>query len=393
MGKFRLKVTSANNESWPFMRGMLTHSLVQQGMETKDAYEVAQEVKQKLEGRETISKRKLSEFVDNLIEKKFGKSYAASLRHPPSSPITGIEVTTDDSSYPFSKGLVARLIMAAGVPPNHAHLMAQEAQYELFQQNISEITEQALSKMIHEKILNESGEDIAEYYQLVSKINDLDRPVIVYLSGTVGTGKSSLATELASRLNIVKVTGTDMIRQIMRIVFTEQILPSLHRSSFEIKENEDYEIMFQGSDTLKAFVGQSLKVNVGVRAVVERAINENTNVIIEGIHLLPNLLLYPELMEKAYHIPVVICLESEDIHKVRLKHRQKSASERKAQRYYKNFESIRQIQNYCIEIAKENNIPMVNNNNFDQCINDLAQLVITTILEQNKPDNNASKDN
>jgi 2-phosphoglycerate kinase (EC 2.7.1.-) len=43
--------------------------------------------------------------------------------------------------------------------------------------------------------------------------------VIIYLAGASGTGKSVMSTFLAGRLGINKITGTDTIREIMRLVF------------------------------------------------------------------------------------------------------------------------------------------------------------------------------
>lgn len=368
-----------NDESWPFMRGMLTHSLVQQGMEFKNAYQVAQDVKQTLSGHESITKDELRKVIDREIEQNFGQPYLNKLQKHPNTSLATIQVVSGDSKSPFSKGLVARSIMASGIPPNHAHQMAQELQYELLRENIAKITSDELSNKVYDKILNESGEETAQFYQLSSRINQLDRPVIVYIGGALGTGKSALATELASRLDFFNVSGTDMIRQIMRTVFTKQILPSLHRSTFEVNEHENYEIEIRGNDVLTAYYNQAIKVNVGVRAVVERAIEERTNVIIEGVHLLPTLIRFPSLLNKAYHIPVTVSLEDYDSHKSRFSIRQKQTVYRRAKRYNEHFENIRKIHDHYVQVAQENNIDLINNEDFDHSINRLVQKVITNL--------------
>ena len=63
------------------------------------------------------------------------------------------------------------------------------------------------------------------------------------IGGGTGSGKSSVATEVAHRLGITRVTSTDVIRHTMRAFFSEQFMPTIHYSSFEAgrahRENED----------------------------------------------------------------------------------------------------------------------------------------------------------
>src|SRR6185503_6884115 len=53
------------------------------------------------------------------------------------------------------------------------------------------------------------------------------------IGGTTGVGKSTLATQLATRLGIVRVVATDAIREVMRALFSHELMPTLHASSFE----------------------------------------------------------------------------------------------------------------------------------------------------------------
>ncbi|MBF0276378.1 MAG: hypothetical protein HQM13_01245 [SAR324 cluster bacterium] len=393
MSKFSLKVISRNDESWPFMRGMMTHSLVQHGMEFKKAYKVAQQVKNKLIKKESIPIEELRTVVENEIEKNFGHKDLQKYKRPAEVSLSMIKVRSRGSETPFSKGLLARSISAAGIPPNHAHQMAQELQYKLYRDGIKEITTQNLYKRVHRQILNESGEETAEFYRLAISINRMDRPVIIYIGGGIGTGKSSLATELAARLNISKVTGTDMVRQIVRMMFTEKMLPELHRSTFSVGDDDSSDGVLEKSDVLAGFLQQSIKVNVGVQAVVERAINENINMIFEGVHLLPSLLQFENLSKKAYHIPVLISLSNPESHRSRFGLRQKAAASRKAERYQAHFDEIRQIHDHSVEIAGQHKVDVINNEDFDRSINQLLLMVLTNLQKQvaSRPTRTAKK--
>ena len=64
-------------------------------------------------------------------------------------------------------------------------------------------------------------------------LQELDLPVILLVGGGTGTGKSTVATEVAYRLGITRVTSTDFVRQTMRAFFAKEFMPSIHYSSFE----------------------------------------------------------------------------------------------------------------------------------------------------------------
>ena len=50
-------------------------------------------------------------------------------------------------------------------------------------------------------------------------LQELDLPIILLIGGATGTGKSTVATEVAYRLGITRVTSTDFVRQTMRAFF------------------------------------------------------------------------------------------------------------------------------------------------------------------------------
>ena len=84
-----------------------------------------------------------------------------------------------------------------------------------------------------------------------SKIN-----VIVLLAGTSGTGKSTLASLLGTRLGISTVLSTDSVRHVMRNFLKEKENPTLFCSTYEagnMVSEEDRKNASENWVTLKGY--------------------------------------------------------------------------------------------------------------------------------------------
>lgn len=66
-------------------------------------------------------------------------------------------------------------------------------------------------------------------FRLARAVLERRMPVLVLLAGTSGTGKSTLASLIASRLGIQAVISTDSVRQVLRTVSAD---PLLHESTY-----------------------------------------------------------------------------------------------------------------------------------------------------------------
>ena len=109
----------------------------------------------------------------------------------------------------------------------------------------------------------------------------MTKPIILLIGGATGTGKSTVATEVAYRLGINRVTSTDVVRQTLRAFFAEEYLPSIHRSSFDAGP---------GETMVDGFLDQTTNVLIAVEASIERALQEGWSMVLEGVHLVPGML-------------------------------------------------------------------------------------------------------
>ena len=110
------------------------------------------------------------------------------------------------------------------------------------------------------------------------RLKELRAPIILLIGGTTGTGKSTVATEAAHRLGVTRVTSTDFIRQTMRAFFAHDFMPTIHYSSFEaggvVSPHDGADAMITG------FLDQTRNVLVGVRASIDRALQEGWSMVL-----------------------------------------------------------------------------------------------------------------
>jgi 2-phosphoglycerate kinase len=165
----------------------------------------------------------------------------------------------------------------------------------------------------------------------------------------------------------------------MRKMVSNELAPSLHASSYEaggklpyLKELPKEERIVYG------FLDQSEKVLSGIEAVIGRAIKENVSLIVEGIHLIPGI--SRKFKEKAYVVHILLTTLDEEMHRSRFKSREKS-SHRTSKKYLKNFKAIRKIQDFLYEKAKEEDVIVIDNIDFDQTKDRTLEAITDRLLE------------
>ena len=385
-----LEIIGQDKSKHPFMRGMLAHKLIQRGLSFDQAYQISKDARSFFQEQAEVSSDSLMQAVDELIVNRYGKELLKGLTLDLFPTGKQICVFRRNATAPFSKGLLTQSITASGLKPEEAFQIAFDLEAKLMKKSILRISKKKLFDEVFATIKNKHNPHIAGLYKLASRLDELDRPVIIYLAGASGTGKSVMSTFLAGRLGINKITGTDTIREIMRLVFKRNLLPSLHNSSSKAGTGMPKNLG-KNDRLISGFCLQAQQVSVGVKAVVDRAIKEKTSMIIEGIHLLPNMeQAIKEGCRRAYHIPITLSLMNEKHHKDRFSERGKGNELRKKEAYLRSFENIRAIHEFFNLECEEKEIEVVDNEDFDETTNTLMQLIINTLQEQVKS-NNSSK--
>ena len=374
MAKTPLHVVEGEGRA-PFLRGVLTHSLLKRGLSFKQAYRIANTVRDRLQKEGSVSRKRLRETVNSILEEKYGKDLPVS---PPVLP--DVIFVKGEEKVPFSKGVLSRSLSAAGLDPSEAYSTALRIQEELLAQKRKTLSRQKLRRIVYPHLLEEHGREAAERY-LVWRFARISRqPVVLLFGGSSGAGKTSVGSEIAHLLGIDRVVTTDSIREIMRMMFSRDLLPTLHYSSFEAWKGWPGEM--SPESVIGAFVEQCNRVNVGVTALVDRAAEEGHNLVIEGVHLVPGLLNYERLQSRAHCVHVVLANLDPEAYVGRFPGRASRQQKRKAGRYIENMDAILQIQDYFLEMADDHEVPAVENDDLDRCVSQLIEIITTDLRVQ-----------
>lgn len=274
---------------------------------------------------------------------------------------------------PYSKGVLARALVAAGVPVESAYRVAHRVEIDLAERGQASTGPDRLMLLAQEVLGEDEGARAANRLSRLADLQSIDMPLIVLIGGSTGTGKSTVAVELARRLGITRVASTDLIRQTMRAFFSPEFMPSIHYSSFEAGAAVGDEVT--GDPTIAGFVDQCRHVCVGADAAIRRAITEGWSMILEGVHLVPGLL--PAEFEGALVVPVVIEVREEEIHRLNFHVRDLATGGlRGVTKYTDRLDEIRRIQSYITARARRDEVPVVDNVNVDRTIVQVLEMIM-----------------
>ena len=262
---------------------------------------------------------------------------------------------------PYSKGLMTQALSATGLTPARAWALARIIEQRLDEDAIDAIESSALRTLTEEVLEQEEGRAAVERYRDWERLTELDRPLVLLLSGTTGVGKSTLATMAAHRLGVTRVIATDVIRQVLRASFSRDFMPSVHSSAFEVD--------------MEGYAEQAEAVGTGVTAIVERACDEGTPIVIEGVHVAPGML-SEELAGRCLVVEAVLVVEDEGLHRA---HFEARGDRRPAERYVARFDQIRLIQDHLTGKASARGVAVIDNANIDEALGRVMDLVIHAV--------------
>ena len=277
---------------------------------------------------------------------------------------------------PYSKGLMARALMRVGVSAVRAYELARRVEKDLLDRDKDTVELDRVQDLAVEVLGDGEGEKAAGRLRRFRDLEELDLPIIVLIGGATGTGKSTVATEVAYRLGITRVTSTDFIRQTLRAFFSPEFMPSIHYSSFEagsgLRSAEEEEV----DPLLHGFLDQTRNVLVGVNAAIERSLAEGWSTVLEGVHLVPGML--PPPVADALVVQCVLAIDNEEAHAGHFWIRDLASNGlRPLDRYLERLSDIRYLQDYIVERAEKEGVPVIGNTDREEATQAVMELVLT----------------
>jgi len=165
---------------------------------------------------------------------------------------------------------------------------------------------------------------------------------LLVITGASGVGKSTLTARIAASLEFDKVVATDTIRETLRTQIPPEEVPALHRSSFQ-----------QGdSNTIEDWKDTVSPLNSAIQAIVSREIKRGGNLLMEGVHFVPNFAIIDEWRAAGgAACGVVLAVEDAEEH-VRMIAGRCKHNGRPVRHYLDHFDRIRDIQKEMVRLAK-----------------------------------------
>ncbi len=292
-----------------------------------------------------------------------------------------IIISDREPGLPFSKGLTASLVMVTGLSPYRSYQVAETIEDHLLERGVDSVTSEELQALTVRVLQEVAGERYAKNFVRWQEVSRLDVPLVLLIGGATGVGKSTIATQLAARLGIVRVIPTDAIREVMRGLFSEELMATLYTSSFEADQALREPPPPPADKVIVGFREQTAAVSVGVKSLIERAAVEGTSAIIEGAHVVPGFVETARFEGTVLIVPLVVTVDDEELHRSHFVARTADAASRPFDRYLKGFPNIRKVQKYIRSQALSHAWPVVPSYNLDQTISSIIDLVVERVIE------------
>jgi 2-phosphoglycerate kinase len=376
----------------PFLRGILVQSLLSAGLSFEEAYSTVQAVRNGMLANDAvITTAELRARVAEQLEKDFGPA----LRHDYETK-TGrpqkIMVHSDRGESPFSAGILTRSLEACVIDRKPAFEVAQRVQEAIQKRGESGIAPPALRRLIYQSLKEHCSKEAANYYLSRRQFKTSGEPLIILVGGATGTGKSTICSELAYRLDVVRTQSTDMIREIIRSYLAPDVVPTLGFSSFDawrglpgIKAPDDGR-MKTANPVIAGFLDQYAHIRAALEATIARALKERQDMILDGVHVLPMQLDLARAREAAVVVPVMLAVTNRKQLTNQLSWRSREQPDRGSARYLEKLDAIWELQSFLLNQADKAHIPIIANRTIENTVREVLLEVNRRISERYPPD-------
>jgi len=383
-------IETASGEKNPFLRGVLVESLVRSGLPFEDAYLLAQTARTQLEGKSKVTTDTLKQWVIAELQQRFGDARAGAYALG-SSTDRQIMVRTSTELAPFSAGLLARTIEACAIDRADALEAAKQTHDDLRKAGAEVVDTSDLRHIVERCLRQHCSASAADRFLAWQRFRASGLPLILLIGGVTGTGKSTLTTELAYKLNIVRTQSTDMMREIVRCYLPRDKIATLDYSSFDawrgLPDNKSSADDVDQKQVIEGFISQFENVKHGLEATIQRAVKEVQDLIVDGVHILPARLDLDVARDQAIVVPLMLVVPNKKTLSKRLKHRAREQTERPSSRYLEGLDQIWTLQSFLVAEAEDRDVPLIVNSDVDEALRELLMEISVKISRHFPPGN------
>jgi len=377
-----LVIDSSERTRVPFLRGILTRSLQEAGLAFENAYRLADTVREELDTVPAVSTRELRARVAQHLAEQYGPAITERYQVSSRSPATILVRSATGEKVPFSRNRHSLSLISCSLSAEESNTVTNKLYKHLLDKRCNEVTSRHLGHLTYRYLHSDKqfGPAVARRYLVWMDFKRGGRPLIVLIGGAPGCGKSTVATELANQLEVVRTQSTDMLREVMRMMIPERLLPVLHTSSFTAggalpsREGDSSD----DPDTLVArgYQAQAELLSVALEAVVQRALRERVSLILEGVHVRPAFIDRLPRDTDALIVPIMLGILKRENLRNRFQGRGAEVPGRRSERYLAHFDAIWSLQSYLLSEADRAGIPIISNNDKEVVLREIMRIII-----------------
>jgi 2-phosphoglycerate kinase len=375
-----------DNTRVPFLRGILIHSLQGAGLEFDTASQIASEIRHELNDTDLISTYELDRKIHKHLQKLDNQDIA--LRYENRHNLLNIQIEQQCGRInPFSRLKFRNSLETIGLNTRDSEVVVQMLLEHMSNKSIEVIKSRHLAMLIYRYLRQSSqlGPSVAHRWLVWHDFINSGRELVFLIGGTAGSGKSSTANTLANRLEIVHTQSTDMLREIMRTMIPERLMPVIHQSSFNAWRAFSEQLGKDGevpeSLLVQGYRSQADLLTLAIEAVVKRATREHVSLVLEGVHLHPALCEKLQSETDAVVIPVMLALTKRKHLQQRIKTRSTNVPDRGTEHYLQYFDEIWRLQNYLLSEADHSNMHITVNESRDKTFSEIMRFTISRLAK------------
>lgn len=200
------------------------------------------------------------------------------------------------------------------------------------------------------------------------------KPYVILIGSASGIGKSTIASQLAKQLNIKHLIESDFIRAVVRGIIGKEYAPALHSSSYDAYKHLRNKNKYQSYSELVSagFDEHASYVIPGLEKIIQRAITDYDDIIIEGVHLVPGLINVEQFREYS-NLYFFILSSDEKSHQDRFVKRAMEIHRGGKQLDF--FKENRIIHDHLLTQAKSNNVHIINADEIDKTLDQILSII------------------